>query len=255
LRAKRPSARDDLAAGRDPIDAKRAARRADVEKTTGAKARRKDEALTLVRVARAYHERAIEPRMNAKYSEVWIRSLECHVPPGSGTSRSPKVGAVELFEAPAKVKRVLPETANRVRRRLAAAFDDAIFFGHCAVNPAGAIRRKMGEVAPGKQSANLRALSYDQVPAFVAELRKQQAIAARCLEFALLTASRTAEVLGATWKEIDERTVQAGTGKRTRARALEERCGIEPSSAASGGRRRQCYRSRRARRCVYIYAQ
>jgi integrase len=205
-REKAKRARDDLAAGRDPIDAKRAARRADAEKSAGAKAERKAEALTLARVARAYHERAIEPGMNAKYSEVWIRSLECHVPPAIWNKPVAEVGAVELFEALAKVKRVLPETANRVRRRLAAVFDDAIFFGHCAVNPAGAIRRKMGEVASGKQSTNLRALPYDQVPDFVAELRKQQGIAARCLEFALLTASRTAEVLGATWEEIDERT-------------------------------------------------
>jgi integrase len=205
-REKAKRARDDLAAGRDPIDAKRAARRADAERTADAKAQRKAEHLTLARVARAYHERAIEPGMNAKYSEVWIRSLECHVPPAIWNKPVAEVGAVELFEALAKVKRVLPETANRVRRRLAAVFDDAIFFGHCAVNPAAAIRRKMAEIAAGKQSANLRALPYDQVPAFVAELRKQQGIAARCLEFALLTASRTAEVLGATWKEIEERT-------------------------------------------------
>jgi len=204
-REKAKRARDDLAAGRDPIDAKRAARRADAERTAGAKAQRKAEALTLARVARAYHERAIEPGMNAKYSEVWIRSLECHVPPAIWNKPVAEVGAVELFEALAKVKRVLPETANRVRRRLAAAFDDAIFFGHCTVNPAGAIRRKLTEVAAGKESANLRALPYDQVPAFVAELRKQQGVAARCLEFALLTAARTAEVLGATWNEIDER--------------------------------------------------
>jgi integrase len=92
-----------------------------------------------------------------------------------------------------------------VRRRLGAVFDDAIFFGHCIANPAATIRRKMGEIATGKESANLRALPYDQVPAFVADLRKQPGIAARCLEFALLTASRTAEVLGATWNEIDER--------------------------------------------------
>ena len=143
--------------------------------------------------------------MNAKYSEVWIRSLECHVPPAIWNKPVAEIGAVELFEALAKVKRTLPQTANRVRRRLAAAFDDAIFFGHCTVNPAGAIRRKLTEVAAGKESANLRALPYDQVPAFVAELRKQQGIAARCLEFALLTAARTAEVLGATWNEIDER--------------------------------------------------
>lgn len=71
-REKAKRARDDLAAGRDPIDAKRAARRADAEKSAGAKAERKAEALTLARVARAYHERAIEPGMNAKYSEVCL---------------------------------------------------------------------------------------------------------------------------------------------------------------------------------------
>jgi hypothetical protein len=69
VREKARRARDDLAAGRDPIDAKRAARRADAAKSAGAKAERKAEALTLARVARAYHERAIEPAMNAKYSE------------------------------------------------------------------------------------------------------------------------------------------------------------------------------------------
>ena len=53
-REKAKRARDDLAAGRDPIDAKRAARRADAERTAGAKAQRKAEALTLARVARAY---------------------------------------------------------------------------------------------------------------------------------------------------------------------------------------------------------
>jgi integrase len=204
-RQKANRGREDLAAGRDPIDAKRAARQADAEKRADARARRKAEYLTLARAARAYHERAIEPAMNTKYSQVWIRSLECHIPPAIWNKPIAEVGAVELFEALAKVKRALPETADRVRRRLGAVFDDAIFFGHCIANPAAAIRRKMGEIATGKESANLRALPYDQVPAFVADLRKQPGIAARCLEFALLTASRTGEVLGATWKEIDER--------------------------------------------------
>jgi len=206
-REKARCARNDLAAGRDPIEGKRAARNADAQKTATAKAQRKAQALTLARAARAYHERAIEPAMNAKYSQVWIRSLECHVPAAIWHKPVAEVGAVELFEALAKVRRRLPETAGRVRRRLAAVFDDAIFFGHCSFNPAGAIRRKLTEVAPGKANPNLRALPYVQVPEFVAELRQHEGVAARCLEFALLTAARTAEVLGATWGEIDE---QAG---------------------------------------------
>jgi len=88
-------ARNDLAAGRDPIEAKRAARRADAQKTATAKARRKAQALTLARAARAYHERAIEPAMNAKYSQVWIRSLECHVPAAIWHKPVAEIGAIQ----------------------------------------------------------------------------------------------------------------------------------------------------------------
>jgi hypothetical protein len=57
------------------------------------KAQRKAEHLTLARTARAYHQRAIEPAMNAKYSEVRIRSLECHVPCAIWDKPISKVGA------------------------------------------------------------------------------------------------------------------------------------------------------------------
>ena len=43
----------------------------------------------------------------------------------------------------------------------------------------------------------------DHVPAFMADLRTRTAIAARCLEFAILTATRSGEALGARWGEID----------------------------------------------------
>jgi hypothetical protein len=158
-RAKR--ARDDLAAGRDLIDAKRAARQADAQKAANTKAQRKTEILTLARVARTYHERAIEPAMNAKYSEVWIGSLECHVPASIWNKPIAEVGAVELFEAMAKVKRVLPETADRVRRRLAAVFDDAIFFGRCGINPAGAIRRSERTTVRGMCRASFSTWAND----------------------------------------------------------------------------------------------
>ena len=41
------------------------------------------------------------------------------------------------------------------------------------------------------------------MPAFLASLREQEGIAARALEFAILTAARTGEVIGARWNEID----------------------------------------------------
>ena len=65
------------------------------------------------------------------------------------------------------------------------------------------------------------AMPYEAVPAFVAKLRVQEGIAPVALEFAILTAARTGEVLGARWGEIDLGaavwTVPAGRMKAGRA--------------------------------------
>jgi len=46
-------------------------------------------------------------------------------------------------------------------------------------------------------------LPYAQLPAFIATLRKREATAALALEFAILTAARSGEVISATWAEVD----------------------------------------------------
>src|SRR5262249_621792 len=64
------------------------------------------------------------------------------------------------------------------------------------------------------------AMSYAAVPAFLADLRKREGNAARALEFAILTAARSGEVLGALWHEINLEqsvwTVPAGRMKAGR---------------------------------------
>jgi integrase len=199
--------RDSLAAGIDFLDQKRSEREAVVKDRAAAKAQREAQHMTLARYARRYHETQIEPKFNPKYASVWIASLERHMPSEIWYKPIAQVGAVELYEALAAVKRELPETADRMRRRLAAVFDDAVFFGCCASNPADMIRRKLAAAAgAARGERNFAALPYAEVPAFVSELRRQPGIAARALEFALLTAARTGEVIGAVWDEIDERT-------------------------------------------------
>jgi len=47
------------------------------------------------------------------------------------------------------------------------------------------------------------ALSYVEIASYLDELRKRDGIAARALEFAILTAARTNEVIGGRWDEID----------------------------------------------------
>ena len=199
-------ARDSLAAGIDFLDQKRSERGAVVKDRAAAKAQREAQQMTLARYARRYHETQIEPKFNPKYASVWIASLERHMPSEIWYKPIAQVGAVELYQALAAVKRELPETADRMRRRLAAVFDDAVFFGCCASNPADTIRRKLAAAAgAARGERNFAALPYSEVPAFVSELRQQPGIAARALEFALLTAARTGEVTGAVWNEIDEK--------------------------------------------------
>jgi integrase len=61
-------------------------------------------------------------------------------------------------------------------------------------------------------------MPYADVPAFVASLREREAIAAMALEFCILTAARSGEVLGARWPEVDfEAKVWTVPAARTKA--------------------------------------
>jgi integrase len=50
------------------------------------------------------------------------------------------------------------------------------------------------------------ALPHAEIAAFMADLRKLGSTTARALEFTILTATRTCEVLGAKWEEVDLKT-------------------------------------------------
>jgi integrase len=99
-----------------------------------------------------------------------------------------------------------PETASRLRGRIEKVLDAARAKGiRHGENPA----RWRGNLEHflGKQQKLHRghhaAMPWVAVPEFVRSLRGRDAMAARALEFAILTAVRTGEVLGAQWLEID----------------------------------------------------
>lgn len=98
------------------------------------------------------------------------------------------------------------ETASRLRGRIERVLDYAKVKGwRSGENPA-AWRGHLRNILPKRQKlqrGHLAALSYDKVPAFLTRLRGLEAMAARALEFAILCASRSGEVLGARWSEID----------------------------------------------------
>lgn len=100
------------------------------------------------------------------------------------------------------------ETASRLRGRIERVLDAARAKGlRTGENPAR-WRGHLDHLLPRRQKlqrGHHAAMPYVKVPAFVAELRKREAVAALALEFTILCASRTGEVIGATWAEIDRK--------------------------------------------------
>ncbi|MFZ5534033.1 MAG: tyrosine-type recombinase/integrase [Pseudomonadota bacterium] len=99
------------------------------------------------------------------------------------------------------------ETANRIRGRIEKVLDRAKALKlRSGENPARWVGHldqllpKKSQVAPVK---NYPALPYQQMPELMAELRQREGIAARALEFTILTAARTSETIGARATEIE----------------------------------------------------
>lgn len=206
-------AREQLRQGVDPIDARDGAREAAKAAEAAQKVERAREHWTLARAARDYHARVIEPSRTDKHAAQWIASLENHVPaalwhaPIDSIEPPPLLAALLDVKPHERARNVngdtVPETVQRVRQRLDAVFEDAIFHKRATMNPAAAIKRKMREAAPRRDRGQFRALAYGEAPAFMATLRAAEGIAARCLELAVLTTARTSEALQAEWAEFD----------------------------------------------------
>jgi integrase len=98
------------------------------------------------------------------------------------------------------------ETAARLRGRIERVLDAARVKGlRSGENPAR-WRGHLDKLLPKRQKLSRGhhvAMPFEDVPDFVADLRKREAIAALALEFCILTASRSGEVLGAVWPEIN----------------------------------------------------
>jgi integrase len=133
--------------------------------------------------------------------------MTAYVYPHFGDVPVASVATAHVLAALQPIWLAKPETAVRVRGRMEAVLDYARSLGlRAGENPArwkGHLSNTLparGKVAPVEHHA---ALPWAEVGGFLAALRTQPGIAARALEFAILTAARTGEVLGARWGEVD----------------------------------------------------
>lgn len=193
-RAARDTARAILRSGRNPINARRTER-------TEAHSRP-----TFGDIADALIEAKAPGWRSEKHAEQWRVTLKegAIVPLRKRFIDEVDTEAVlsVLKEPWAKT----PESASRLRQRIEAVLDAAKAQGHrTGENPA----RWRGHLAhllpkqPTLEKGHHAAMLYSAVPAFVARLRQDDAIAALALEFTILTAARSGEVFGATWSEVE----------------------------------------------------
>jgi integrase len=99
-----------------------------------------------------------------------------------------------------------PETANRMRGRIEKVLDAARAQGLRAGENPARWRGHLDHLLPKRPAISRghhAAMPYDEVPAFMMNLRAGETVATLALEFCLLTAARSGEVLGARWDEIN----------------------------------------------------
>ncbi|MGQ0444728.1 MAG: tyrosine-type recombinase/integrase [Beijerinckiaceae bacterium] len=136
-----------------------------------------------------------------------------------------EVATIDVLAVLQPIWRDKPETASRLRGRIEAVLDAARVAGHIPADRQNPARWKghLEKILPPAKKLSRGhhpAMPYREVPAFVRSLRGQNGMAARALEFLILTAARTGEVTGARWSEIDGDakvwTVQAARMKASR---------------------------------------
>lgn len=160
---------------------------------------------------------------NDKSEKQWRSTLTTYAGPKIGHHDVADITTQDIFAVLEPIWSMKAETAKRLRERLERVLDFATAMKlRQGENPAR-WRGNLDHLFP-KQSKVQRvqhhaALPYAELGDFAVQLRKRDGIASRALEFALLTAARTGEVLGAAWSEIDlDKAVWTIPAERMKAR-------------------------------------
>jgi integrase len=119
-----------------------------------------------------------------------------------------RIDTSDVLKVLKPIWQVKPETASRLRARIAAVIDYAAVRGwrERTPNPAawtGHLEHVLAPKGKLRPTVSHPALPWREAPTFMAKLQEQPGIGALALQFAILTASRPGEVIGARWDEID----------------------------------------------------
>ena len=152
--------------------------------------------------ARLVHEEHKAAWKNGKHQAQWIKTLESYVFPALGDRLVSKIEGPAIRDVLAPIWLTKPETARRVRQRIASVLDWACAKGFRETEaPMRSVAR--GLPRQPKKKGHFRALPFKELPEFVTWLRARLSVGRLALEFLILTTARSGEVRGCCWTEID----------------------------------------------------
>lgn len=213
-RDKAAQARQQAAQGIDPISA-----RSQVESTTP----------TFTQSAARFILTKRREWSNRKHARQWAATIRTYVKPVIGSKPVDAITTEDVLTILKPLWTTRTETAKRVQGRIENILDYAAALKwRDQSNPArwrGHLDKLLSSPVKVKRQANggttrhHPAMAYTEVPGFMVELRQLGSVSALALEFTILTATRTNEVLLATWQEVDqEAAIWTIPASRTKAR-------------------------------------
>jgi integrase len=159
---------------------------------------------TFAKMAEQVHIARTPTWRSKKHGEIWLRSVELYAFPKIGNLPVSNIGQPEVLSVLSPIWTEKHETARRVSQRIKTILNVAKSKGfRTGENPVTDIN--VAHVLPKVKIKHKHhpAMKWQDVPAFFAELRSREAMAAKALMFTCLTASRTSEALKAKWGEFD----------------------------------------------------
>lgn len=202
-RKKAADARLLLSDGRDPLDLRQEEddKRIKEEKLAAARG------MTFDKCAEAYIA-AHEPSWrNEKHKQQWRNTIATYVAPISGKTPVQDIDIDLVMKVIEPIWNTKTETARRIRGRIEVILDWAKVRGFRSGENPARWRGQMDQLLPARSKLNSvkhhAALPYSELPDFMETLRAIPGDSAAALEFLILTAARTSEVIYAKWAEVD----------------------------------------------------
>lgn len=196
--------REQLQAGLDPLQTREQRKRAELLRAAEDERAKK----TWKWCCETYVSTVKVPELsNPKHAAQWGTTLETYTYPDLGERYIDTIGLDDVHQVLARIWLEKNETASRVRQRMESVFSWAKVKGYRrGDNPAawkGALDHLLAKPAKVQQERHHPALPYSRGPEFMRELQRHGGVAARALEFLVLTAQRTNPIIEMEWAEVD----------------------------------------------------